>query len=253
MIMENYITQEQALSIVAEFKNDLLTQDCDHLLAIYLIGSLGGGYYRPGQSDIDTILIVKDNAVLTQETAEEIAAIYQERYHVPKGFGAVLIYEKELFPPYLKSEAEEFEFSVEIARLKTQGRLFYGNYSLDHIPMPTKDHLIKDAKIMENWFSSVFGYPMYDQLDTVSCINTILLQMRRFLMIQHGVFEFNKFQTIPVYLQHAPAVTDDNVFSFITDYLKGEAQETPQALEMLRHFGQKLSDRNNKTLLGINL
>lgn len=251
--MENIITQEQAFSIVREFKDELLTHDPNALLAIYLIGSLGGGYYRPGQSDIDTILIVKDDAILTQEKAEEIAAVYQERYRVPKGFGAILIYERELFPPYLKSEEEEFEFSVEIARLKTQGHLFYGSYSLDHIPMPTTDHLIKDARIMENWFSATFGYPMYDQLDTVSCINTILLQMRRFLMIQHSVFEFNKFQTIPVYLQHAPTVTDDKVFSFIAHYLIGEAQETPQALEMLRCFGQKLSDHNNKTLLGMNL
>lgn len=249
--MESIITREQALEIVNEFKNELLTHDPNGLLALYLIGSLGGGYYRPGQSDIDTILIVKENAVLTQEKAEEIAAVYQERYHVPKGFGAVLIYERELFPPYLKSEEEEFEFSVEIARLKTQGFLFYGDYSLDHIPMPTKDHLIKDAIIMENWFHSVFGYPMYDQLDTVSCINTILIQMRRFLMIEHNVFEFNKFKTIDTYLQYHPTVTDDRVFSFIMQYLRGDVLESQQDLDMLRTFGQMLSNHNNKTLLQI--
>lgn len=250
--MENIITKDQALKIVGEFKDELLTHAPDGLLALYLIGSLGGDYYRPGQSDIDTILIIKDNSVLTQEKAEEIAAAYQERYRVPKGFGAVLIYEKELFPPYLKSEAEEFEFSVEIARLKTQGLLFYGNYSLDHVPMPTREHLIKDAKIMENWFHSTFGYPMFDKLDLVSSINTILIQMRRFLMIEHSVFEFNKFKTIDTYLQYHPTLTNEHVFSFIMRYLKGEAPGDQHELEILRTFGQSLSDHNNRTLLHVN-
>lgn len=249
--MGSVISKEKAFDIVKEFQNELLTIDPDGILALYLIGSLGGGYYRPRQSDIDTVLIVKDNACLTQETTEEIAAKYQERYHVPKGFGAVLIYERELFPPYLKSEIEEFEFSVEIARLKTQGLLIYGDYSLDHVPMPTKEHLITDAKIMEHWFLSAFGYPMYDKLDITSCVNCILIQLRRFLMIEHNVFEFNKFKTIGAYLQYSPAIVDDAVFSFICRFLNGETTGTEQDLQMLRTYGQTLSDYNNKELLGI--
>lgn len=249
--MGTIISKEKAFDIVREFQNELLTIDPEGILALYLIGSLGGGYYRPGQSDIDTILIVKDDARLTQETAEEIAAKYQERYDVPKGFGAVLIYEKELFPPYLKSESDEFEFSVEIARLKTQGLLFYGSYSLDHVPMPTRAHLIKDAKIMENWFLTAFGYPMYDKLDVVSCVNSILIQMRRFLMIEHNIFEFNKFKTVGTYLQYSPAITDEAAFSFIDRFLKGETAGTEQDLQMLRSFGQRLSDYNNRELLDV--
>lgn len=56
--MGNIITKEKALDIVNEFKNEITGIDPAGVLAIYLIGSLGGGYYRPGQSDIDTVVIV---------------------------------------------------------------------------------------------------------------------------------------------------------------------------------------------------
>uniref|UniRef100_UPI0040574FBA nucleotidyltransferase domain-containing protein n=1 Tax=Acetatifactor sp. TaxID=1872090 RepID=UPI0040574FBA len=58
--MGNVITKEKALGIVSEFKDEITGWDSVGVLAIYLIGSLGGGYYRPGQSDIDTVIIIED-------------------------------------------------------------------------------------------------------------------------------------------------------------------------------------------------
>uniref|UniRef100_UPI004056350D hypothetical protein n=1 Tax=Acetatifactor sp. TaxID=1872090 RepID=UPI004056350D len=163
-----------------------------------------------------------------------------------------MIYEKELYPPYyVKSEKEEFEFSVEIARLKTQGLLFYGQYSLDHVPMPTKEHLIKDAKIMEQWLFSEYGYSMYDKLSITACINCILGAMRRFLMIEKSVFEFNKFETIRVYMEHSPDIINENVFAFINKYLREETKGTDNDLMMIRRFGREITDYYNEKLLGI--
>jgi len=247
--MGTILTKEKAFEIISEFKDEIIGIDSVGVLAIYLIGSLGGGYYRPGQSD--TVIIVKDDALISQKEIEEIADKYCQKYSVPKGFGAVVIQEKELFPPYVKSEIEEFEFSIEIARLKTQGLLFYGQYSLNHVPMPTKDHLLKDALIMEKWLYSEFGYPMYDKLSVTACINCILGTMRRFLMIEKYVFEFNKFETIKVYLDHSPDIIDEKVFSFIDSYLRGEVSENDENLAMLREFGTKITDYYNGKLLGI--
>ncbi len=249
--MGDIITKEKALDIVSEFKDEIIGLDPVGVLAIYLVGSLGGGYYRPGQSDIDTVIIVRNGASISQKEIEEIADKYYERYSIPKGFGAVVIYEKELFPPYIKSEMEEFEFSIEIARLKTQGLLFYGQYSLEHVPMPSPEDLIKDARIMENWLFSEFGYPMYDKLGITACVNCILETMRKFLMIEKSVFEFNKFKTINVYLKHSPDVIDENVFAFIDKYLSGEISGDDNDLAMLREFGTKITDYYNEKLLGI--
>ena len=86
--MTHVISEEKAFEIVQEFLTDIL-QISQDVLALYVIGSLGGGYYRPGQSDIDTAIIVRDNAAVTQEKVDQIAESYQEKYHVPKLFGVI--------------------------------------------------------------------------------------------------------------------------------------------------------------------
>jgi len=249
----NIVTEERALEIVEEFKNELYAVDSDGILAIYLVGSLGGGYYRPGQSDIDTAIILRDDATITQEEIEEVADRYWKKYQVPKGFGAMVIFEKELFPPYLKSEAEEFEFSVEIARLKVQGKLFCGDYCLDHVPMPSREHLIQDAVIMERWLQSEFGHPIYNKLSITASINCILGVMRRYLMIDRGIFEFNKFKTVDAYLHNSPAIVDEAVFEFVDEYLHGAVVGDEKSLAMLRRFGVEISDYYNEKLLGMKL
>lgn len=247
--MGDIITKEQALAIVEQFLNALLSVDPQGILALYLIGSLGGGYYRPGQSDIDTLILVRNDAAISQEEIEEIADRYSVLYHVPKGFGAVMVHECELFPPYIKSETEQFEFTVEIARLKTQGVLFYGQYSLEHIPMPTAQDFVKDAKIMENWLRSEYGDPIYEKLDITACVNCILMTMRRFLMIEKSIFSFNKFETVEIYQSQEPAIINEEVFSFIHSYLRGETTGTADDLAMLRRFGTQLSDWCNEKVL----
>lgn len=51
------ITYEKAIKIAKEFAEKVQNMLKDNLLAVFAIGSLGSDYYRPGQSDIDTIII----------------------------------------------------------------------------------------------------------------------------------------------------------------------------------------------------
>ncbi len=87
------ISYEEALKIAAQFGREVEALFPGKIAAVFAIGSLGSDYYRPGQSDIDTAVITgfsrKDNAAVT-EKIEKIADSYQKRYHVPKGFGAVV-------------------------------------------------------------------------------------------------------------------------------------------------------------------
>lgn len=247
------ISEKKALNIVDEFLNALKSIDNNSILALYLIGSLGGGYYRPGQSDIDTALIIKKNSVLTQENTDVIAHNYYKKYRVPKGFGAIVVCESELYPPYEKSVKEEFAFSYEIARLKIQGKLLYGSYDLNVVPMPTKKQLMKDEIIMQKWLNKEFGYLMFDKLSATGCVNCILGSMRTYLMIKHGIFEFNKFKTIKAYMKTSPHVFDYKINDFINGYLKGESKVDDVIHLSLRNFGIKIRDYMNKDLLGVDL
>ena len=248
--MSPIITEAKAIEIVNEFLDEICREDSD-ILALYLIGSLGGGYYRPGQSDIDTVIIVRDDAAITQKRIDEIANIYWKSYEIPKGFGSIMIRLAEFSPPYTKSEVEEFEFTVEIARLKTQSKAVFGEINLDDIKMPSKEDFIKDAIIMEKWFAKEFGYPMFDKLQITGCVNTILGCLRRYLMIKKGIFEFNKFLTIKTYMRHEPPIVNEPVFEFIHKKLKDEVAGSDDDLRMLRECGTQFRDYFNKRLLNL--
>ena len=248
---QHTISEKQALCIVGEFVDEIRKEDAAGILAVYLIGSLGGGYYRAGESDIDTVILVRDDAAITQARMDEIASGYWKRYQVPKGFGSIMIRESELQPPYNNSQAEDFEFTVEIARLKTQGKAVFGTYDLNSVPMPDKAYLIRDAKIMEKWLEGEFGYPMFNKLGVTGCINCILGTMRRYLMVEKRIFEFNKFLTTAKYLENNPALSDPELFDFIRRYLEGDDTEKDVFLPRLRDFGIRLRDHYNRTLLGI--
>lgn len=248
--MNDVISQRKALDIVQEFLTEILAEE-KGILALYVIGSLGGGYYRPGQSDIDTVIIVRDDAAISQAHMDEIAEKYQQRYSVPKGFGSIMMRENELLPPYTKSEIEEFEFTVEIARLKTQGKAIYGFVNTDDIRMPSKEDFIKDARIMEHWFDKEFGYPMFDKLQITGCINCILGILRRYLIIEKGIFEFNKFKTIDTYMQYTPPMVNEKMFEFIVKKLNFQVDGDQEDLLMLRAFAVDLRDYFNQRLLNI--
>ena len=119
------INERAAWKIVAEYVEDCLRIDCHSLLAIYVIGSLSGGYYRPGQSDIDAVLIVRTGSRSVwgdtdkpSKALQDLNRRYLERYVIPKDFGPFALQERELFPPYDPEKC----LTCEIARLKLQGK-----------------------------------------------------------------------------------------------------------------------------------
>lgn len=162
-----------------------------------------------------------------------------------------MIREIELSPPYTKSEIEEFEFTIEIARLKTQGKAIYGLINIENIKMPTKDDFIKDALIMEHWFAKEYGYPMFDKLQITDCVNCILGSLRRFLIIQKSIFEFNKFKTIDAYMHNNPPIMNKKAFDFIRRILNDEIVGDQDDLLMLRACGIEFRDYFNRMLLNV--
>ena len=199
------ISEAEAMEIVRKFLRELRRRG--DLLALYVIGSLGGGYYRPGQSDIDTVIVVRDDAMITQERVNKIANKYWKRYKIPKGFGSVMIRESELSPPYLKSEIFEM----------------WADRELEGI----------------------------DKLQITGCVNTILMHLRRYLIIEKGVFEFNKFRMIDAYLRSGPPLVDEQAFDFILKKLKGEVTGSDADLQMLRACGEQFRDYFNRRLLNL--
>lgn len=214
------LSPDEALCVAKEFAAELDKALPGKILAVYAVGSLGGGYYRPGQSDIDTVVVTnvsRGERLDIKPQVNTIAARYGAQYRVPKGFGAVIFAEEQLFPPYVKEE----ELIQEILRLKTQGWLLYGQYDVGRIPWPDWEAVRRDVLNFQEWADTQKG----TQLDKTSLINSTLLALKRYLLLGRHIVEFNKFKVIDLYRQNDPPLVDEEVFGFIQDELHGRPTE----------------------------
>lgn len=211
---------EDAIQIAIEFAKEIDNNFPNKIKAVYAIGSLGSDYYRPGQSDIDTSIIVnssRDELSNIKVGIKVVANKYQDKYNVPKGFGAIVFSEEQLFPPYIKEE----ELIQEILRLKTQSRLIYGDYNVNTIPMPNWIAIKDDILNFQEWSDS---QPPFEHSAT-TFVNSTLIALKRYLLLKHHIIEFNKFKVVDLYLRNEPLLVNEEIFSFIDDYLHNRPYE----------------------------
>lgn len=249
------IDAETAWEILSRYVDDCLKIDSPSLLAVFAIGSLPAGYYRPGQSDIDAVLLVQDGAEKLWgscvEPSSELKILnrsYRERYRIPKDFGPFPVSASELFPPYDPHK----ELVTEIARLKIQGRRVYGCFDLDVIPMPKGSDALADAQHFEEWWRDEFAPSMTTEgLSPTGCANTILLHVTRFLWIKRDVIEFDKRRILPRYLDSEPPCVHPEAFSLVERSLAG-MELSQRDEDALRAFALLVRTEMNG-LLGIHV
>lgn len=214
------ISFNRASEIAFEFAEAINREYPGRIKAVYAIGSLGSDYYRPGQSDIDTAIITdcsRSEVDRISEHITEIAYSFQKKYYIPKGLGAVVFSEEQLFPPYIKEE----ELIQEILRLKTQSRLIYGDFNINTIPMPNWKAIKDDILNFQEWSDS---QPPFEHSAT-SFVNSTLIALKRYLLLKHHIIEFNKFKVVDLYLQNEPLLVNMEIFEFIDDYLHNRPYE----------------------------
>jgi hypothetical protein len=248
------IGYDEALDIAKRFAEEVAGLFPDGVLAVFAVGSLGGGYYRPGRSDIDTVIIGngrKGEPCSLRKEIRKIANRYQKEFNVPKGFGAIVMAEGQLYPPYVAKD----ELVLEILRLKTQSRLVYGDYDVGLIPMPDKRAIIEDARAFQAWVDGERAKRAGESVepwDTARFVNSTLMYMKRYLMIKHGIIEFNKFKVVGLYLANGPPMVDDEVFGFIGEALANEGVTTDGAkmLRMMEWGAEMARVINDEVLYG---
>ena len=219
------ISYDEAIEIAQRFAEELKGKYKDKILAVLAIGSLGSDYYRPGQSDIDTVVITAYNRNELSAIEAEIEAIadrYWKEYDIPKGFGAIVFAEEQLYPPYIPKE----ELILEILRLITQSKLIYGDYDIKKIPMPDKQAIIDNENAFEDWIAEEKAkdeknepQTTFSELDRQVFINSTLWHIKRYLMIKCDIIEFNKFKVIDLYLKNNPPVINQETFDIINKAL----------------------------------
>ena len=245
------ISEKRASDILDLYVQDLLSIGSDSLLAVYAIGSLGGGYYRPGQSDIDAVLLFEDGSEHCWGTGNEpcealkqLNKTYLETYEIPKDFGPISVQEGQLLPPY----DPEDELVPEIARLKLQGKCVYGGFDLDAVPMPSASDYLRHVQHFEEWFRDRFlRSASFDTLSARGCVNTLLMHLHRFLWIKRGVVEFDKRKLATLYLAQDPPLIDRRLLDLGERSLSGETL-AEEIVPELRQRTERLRIRVNHCL-----
>jgi predicted nucleotidyltransferase len=243
------ISERAAWEILDRYVQDCLEIDRESLRTVYATGSLSGGYYRPGQSDIDAVLIVADGSQEVwgdwEECSERLAALnqaYTERCRIPKELGGFALQESTLYPPY---DPTADILPLEIARLKVQGVCVYGAFDLESVPMPTADDYRRGARNFEAWMDDAFlpEHPIAG-FSEAACVNTILIYLGRYLRIERGVLEFDKRAVIAAYRQHDPPFVNQVAFRLVEASLAGETLSEPQIEELRRYAAQLRTEMN---------
>jgi hypothetical protein len=243
------ISYEQAMGIVQEFVQQIREAYPEKILAVYTVGSLAGGYYRPGQSNIDTTVLADATLEELEELREEIDAIasgYCEEYQIPMGFIATVLSKEELYPPYDPQE----ELPWAILRLKCQSQPVWGSYALDGIPMPDTQAIIAGENAHEDRRAMELPASFQDMSCAVT-VNGIFRMLKRYLIIACGKVELDKRRVVREIWERSPAFLDKEALTLVEKVLEQGADAVDgQELAALQRWHESLRKEINHTLLG---
>lgn len=243
------ISYDQAMGIVQEFVQQICEAYPEKILAVYTVGSLAGGYYRPGQSNIDTVVLADATPEELEQLREEIDGIasgYCEEYQIPMGFIATVLSKEELYPPYDPQE----ELPWIILRLKCQSQPVWGSYELDGIPMPDKEAIIAGENAHEDRRAMELPASFRDMSCAVT-VNGIFRMLKRYLIIGCGKVEMDKRRVVQEMWERSPAFLDKEALSLVEKVLEQGADAVDsQELAKLQHWHESLRREMNHTLLG---
>jgi hypothetical protein len=245
------IDEITAWNILRHYSTECSQIHPDSLIAVYAIGSLPGGYYRPGQSDIDAVLIVSDGSEAiwgnSDTPSKKLATLnerYKQYYGIPNDFNPFPLQPRELHPPYDPDK----ELTLEIARLKLQGKLIYGAFSLNDIPMPAREDFLKDFQHFEEYWENDFSInTAVERMTSTQCTNTILMHLHRYLIIEKGAFEFDKWKIVPLCIAHDTPFRNKSALDIVQKYLLSE-HISRQQTKSLRQYVSDLKYNMNKLL-----
>ena len=185
-----------------------------------MIGSLATGQYHPGRGDIDTVIIARDSIPdRLREKLGELRRVYVSKYNIPKGFGGIVLRERDLKPPY----DPEKELVPEIYRLLEQGKPIWGEYDLSSISTPSRDDIRAYAKVFYAWLRSD-RQEREKERTIVATVNRILTEIRLYIWDRTDSFILNKRELIPAFIETEYGERYRDALRDVHEYVLGNVQ-----------------------------
>jgi len=187
------IEEEQAWAIARRFAHEVGERWPAEVMAVVVIGSLATGAYRPGRSDIDTVVVLRaDAAGAIDQAIRQRRDHYQMTYAVPKGFGAVIVRAQALHPPYI-----DLEVVPEILRIIEQGQVIGGQLDWSTIPRPADEAISAYVAQFTAWLRTHYIDQRPAEARTLDAtVNTILYELRCWLWQATQIYVLDKLAVV---------------------------------------------------------
>ena len=208
--------------------------------ALFVIGSLAGGYFKPGQSDVDLLALLAGSRLEKsdyQKQAERLEALLGK---LPQGL------EVDILPRYESDLATSPQTGLYlrpdlVARLLVQSRLLAGHYDLSHLRMPDARDFQADFPAQLRWWQANHGAP--EDCDAPLQAKYLLLVLRTWLAVLRNQLIYNKTELIAAYRKTSPThALPQALHRLLVEYLQASPIHSGYEKELLTFCGQLSSE-----------
>jgi len=222
-----------------DFARALQELHAPQIRAAFVIGSFPGGYFRPGQSDLDVVIILAGSPPTDEHTCQQHQALRQAIKELaskgsPYEIEPMFVYEAELKRDPRSSLLPRADFAL---RLLLQSQLLIGEFELRQVDQP----LPQDFKIVLQRYLEYFQHRIIpdgiDQAPLPALVKHVLTLMRYALIICRQHVQYNKLAVLQDYLRLIPEIPLPNSLQkAIEKSLQGE----PIGPDLAAAFRQEL-------------
>jgi len=197
----------KAWQTLEELSRRLSTALSKPLRSVFVIGSLPGGYFRPGQSDLDLVALFNDPP--NRGNAFEELRVELEELARPEKL--ISPFDVECLPRFISDLGRNPQTGMLqnpdlVTRMKVQSRQLYGNYPVQSLPMPSSEEWTWETKNFLNWWEEKSQINPSRFLLPAKQIEKTLALVRLYLAVRRDLVEYNKFKLLETYDHAIPVV-----------------------------------------------
>ncbi len=217
--MPDPVSEPAVWSFLEKVSERVQKADLPGFKALFVIGSLPGAYFKPGQSDVDLLALLAGSRPDVSDYRKQAELLESLLGEIPEGL------EVDILPRYESDLATSPQTGLYlrpdlVARLLVQSRLLTGSYDLSQLRMPGPADFQADFPSQLRWWQANHG--AVEACAAPLQAKYLLLVLRTWLAVLRNQLIYNKTELIAAYRKTSPdRALPQALEHFLAEYLKG--------------------------------
>jgi predicted nucleotidyltransferase len=238
--MPSSLSEPAVWALLERIAERIQKADLPGFKAFFAIGSLAGGYYLPGQSDVDLLVLFAGSRPVGGEYKRETKVLKSLVGPVPENLAIEILprYESDLV---IDPNTGLYLHPDLVARLLIQSRLLAGRYDLSNLKMPGPRDFQAEFPSQLNWWRSNHG--PQETCTALLQAKYLLLVLRSWLAVFRNQIIYNKRDLITAYQRSQPSqALTPPLERLLSQHLKTEPIQPGYEKELIAFCGQLSSE-----------